>query len=472
MSGKKEYYNRIGITPETKVFAEEFNKSQYAIPTGEEIMGSTPVNYYIDIGAVNAYSIIIAHGKVRSVGINTTATAFKLIDSGATFIASGIKVGHTVLNLTGTTETKVASIDSETQLTLNTDIFQATSKSYKVGADLFQLPQSYVAGQAFYIKITNDNTGAATLNINAIGATAIKRPDGSDLQAGDIIAGRIYEIIHDAVNFVLLNAIPQDYAFNNLIKNGSFESWSAGASNEAPDGWSKIGAPTDISRDTGVRDNFGNPYAVKITSDGAGNEGITVTLSNLKKSTTYSIKIQAKATAGDTAKIWTTGGDTDLSKTTTSESWVTLTGSFITNDTPADIVLKLGSDNATDIVWFDSLIVTEGEAAFAFAPHPNDEHLKAVNYQDIVPDNYKYSLFRIECGVAQYSGSGTTTITFGESFSKILVILGSGASDAANRRFPSIFNRATTGFDCKLNNLASGWVLTAGNIWWIAIGVD
>lgn len=241
MNEKKEYYNRVGIVPETKVFAKEFNKSQFAIPTGEEVMGSLPVNYYTDIGAANAYSVIIAQGKARSAGINTTATAFKLIDSGATFIASGIKVDHIVLNLTDTTEAKVLSIDSETQLTLDTDIFTDTTKSYKVGADIFQLPLSYIAGQAFKFKAANTNTGASTININAIGAIAIKRPDGSALIANDIIADRIYAVIYNGANFILSNVIAQDadklqgFTANNLLRrcviiNKQFSLWQRGTS--------------------------------------------------------------------------------------------------------------------------------------------------------------------------------------------------------------------------------------------------
>lgn len=73
--------------------------------------------------------------KIDSVqeGTNTTATANKLIDSSATFVTNKVLVGHGVTNNTDGTIAVVESIDSETQLTLDRNIFTATGKEYKVG---------------------------------------------------------------------------------------------------------------------------------------------------------------------------------------------------------------------------------------------------------------------------------------------------------------------------------------------------
>ncbi|MFH1231028.1 MAG: hypothetical protein V1709_05970 [Planctomycetota bacterium] len=181
----------------------------------------------------------------------------------------------------------------------------------------------------------------------------------------------------DDLNYEILS---QTIANLNLIRNGSLEDWSG----DTPMQWSKIGTPTEIVRDTGDRDNFGAPYAAKITSAGSGNEGISYTLSKLKASTKYSVYARAKRTTG-TAKIWTTGAGTNLSQTTSSTSWATLIGSFITDGTPADVVLKIGSDTDTETVWFDSIMVVEGEAPFAFAPNPADivaEHNDKSHHQE------------------------------------------------------------------------------------------
>ena len=175
-------------------------------------------------------------------------------------------------------------------------------------------------------------------------------------------------IVSEASDDLNNEILSQNIANLNVIKNGSLEDWSG----DTPLQWSKIGTPTEVVRDTGDRDNFGVPYAARITSAGSNNEGLQYTLSKLKPSTTYSVYARAKATSGYTAKIWTTGAGTNLSQTTTSTAWATLVGTFVTDSTPTDVVLKIGSDTSTDIVWFDSIMVVEGTAPFAFAPNPVD----------------------------------------------------------------------------------------------------
>lgn len=134
-----------------------------------------------------------------------------------------------------------------------------------------------------------------------------------------------------------------------LAKNGSFSVWTGGAG-AAPDAWSKIGAPTAVANDD---------YTLKITSNGSGNEGCSQTLKNLKASQAYTIVLYARATAGDTAKVWTTGADIDASGTTTSEAWTRIEVLCKTDSSATDVVLCVGSDNATDIVWFDEVQVLE-----------------------------------------------------------------------------------------------------------------
>lgn len=68
----------------------------------------------------------------RSSGTNTSATASKLVDSGATFIADSVSVGDVVYNTTDSSVATVTALDSETTLSLSANIFTAGSKVYKV----------------------------------------------------------------------------------------------------------------------------------------------------------------------------------------------------------------------------------------------------------------------------------------------------------------------------------------------------
>lgn len=80
-----------------------------------------------------------------------STTANKLIDSTATFTTDGIKVGMRVTNTTDTTYALVTAVDSDTQLTLDTDIM-ATGEAYSIAE----------AVHMDYVKVLIDAVDTAT----------------------------------------------------------------------------------------------------------------------------------------------------------------------------------------------------------------------------------------------------------------------------------------------------------------------
>jgi hypothetical protein len=72
----------------------------------------------------------IAYPNVIETGTSTTVTASKLISSAGLFITNNVKTGDVVHNDTLGTAATVVSVDSETQLTLNANIFTATAQVY------------------------------------------------------------------------------------------------------------------------------------------------------------------------------------------------------------------------------------------------------------------------------------------------------------------------------------------------------
>jgi len=66
-------------------------------------------------------------------------------------------------------------------------------------------PTSYLAGMRFKIKVTTANTGAATLDVNSLGAKTIKKNVSQDLETGDILANQVITVEYDGTNFILLN---------------------------------------------------------------------------------------------------------------------------------------------------------------------------------------------------------------------------------------------------------------------------
>jgi hypothetical protein len=66
-------------------------------------------------------------------------------------------------------------------------------------------PSAYTEGLEVRFKPGAENTGAATINVNGLGVKAIKRHDGSAVQAGDIVAGAGYVVIYDGTDFRLVS---------------------------------------------------------------------------------------------------------------------------------------------------------------------------------------------------------------------------------------------------------------------------
>ena len=64
-------------------------------------------------------------------------------------------------------------------------------------------PSSYYEGLCFAFKNETQNTGAVTINVNGMGAKAIKKPNGNDLPAGFLKAGSIYTVRYNGSNFIL-----------------------------------------------------------------------------------------------------------------------------------------------------------------------------------------------------------------------------------------------------------------------------
>lgn len=65
---------------------------------------------------------------------------------------------------------------------------------------------AYAAGQTFRFLVTTANTGAASLNVNALGAKTIKKNHDQDLATGDVEAGSIVTVTYDGTNFQMQSA--------------------------------------------------------------------------------------------------------------------------------------------------------------------------------------------------------------------------------------------------------------------------
>lgn len=79
-----------------------------------------------------------------------------------------------------------------------------------VGTDSYAItlspaPTAYTTGMVIQFKAGTANTGAATLNVNSLGAKTIKKNYNTDLATGDIVANQLVQVCYDGTNFQLMS---------------------------------------------------------------------------------------------------------------------------------------------------------------------------------------------------------------------------------------------------------------------------
>lgn len=68
-------------------------------------------------------------------------------------------------------------------------------------------PTAYEIGRTYMFKADVANTGAASLNVNGLGAKTIKKNSSSDLSDNDILAGAIISCVYDGTNMQIVGGI-------------------------------------------------------------------------------------------------------------------------------------------------------------------------------------------------------------------------------------------------------------------------
>lgn len=157
---------------------------------------------------------------------------------------------------------------------------------------LLVAPASYsdITGVPIFFKANTVNTGAATLNVNSLGAKSIKTPIGGDPIDGQIPAGAVVLVVYDGTNFVL-----QTQTFS-VIDDDTFAAASA------------ITLPTSESVKAYV-DAAGDGQVVSSvrstdfsTSSGTAEDLVTVAIT-LPVGTSGNVRIEA-AVGGQDASGW------------------------------------------------------------------------------------------------------------------------------------------------------------------------
>ncbi|MCP3674992.1 MAG: hypothetical protein GY829_11060 [Gammaproteobacteria bacterium] len=87
-------------------------------------------------------------------------------------------------------------------------VYKETTGSANTYAITMSNVTAYSAGISVLLSINVANTGPSTLNINGLGAVAIKRADITSLSSGDLKVNGVVLIVHDGTQFVLASTDP------------------------------------------------------------------------------------------------------------------------------------------------------------------------------------------------------------------------------------------------------------------------
>lgn len=112
-------------------------------------------------------------------------------------------------------------------------------------------PIALEAGMVFNFKANTANTGAATLNVNSLGAVTIKKEVTSDLANNDILANQIVSVIYDGTNFQVIGGIgggiknvvedtTPEFGGNVSVNGNKIVSASSGDIDIEPDGTGNV----------------------------------------------------------------------------------------------------------------------------------------------------------------------------------------------------------------------------------------
>lgn len=80
----------------------------------------------------------------------------------------------------------------------------ATGSANAYAIDLTPTLDEYIEGMPIVFQANHDNTGAATLDVDELGAVALKLPDGSDLPAYFIKSGALIVVHYDGTYFQVI----------------------------------------------------------------------------------------------------------------------------------------------------------------------------------------------------------------------------------------------------------------------------
>ena len=231
-----------------------------------------------------------------------------------------------------------------------------------VGSDSYAItlspaPTAYANGQVFRFKAGTANTGACTLNVNALGAKTIKKAYNIDLADNDIAASQIVAVIYDGTNFQLLSP----------VNTGIYPIGFQGSARAVYASTTTYTRATIHARDSGNTTDLRKTGSTTVDITTTGLNGLARSTSNLTGTIAYN---NASATVTGTGTAFTTDyvvGDTIWDQT---NSVVVGTISVIGSNTSITLAANFSGTNQTGashrrgaragLSWWYEYAITDG----------------------------------------------------------------------------------------------------------------
>lgn len=131
---------------------------------------------------------------------------------------------------------------------------------------------AYTVGDVYEFKANTVNTGAATLNVNGLGAITIKKANGADLDTNDIRAGQVVQVVYAAGPiFQMQSLLGNEGASQAGVQN---EAYSYAASSAGTDAYAITLTPAVTAYVAGqvfyFKTDVGNTGAATLNVSGLG----------------------------------------------------------------------------------------------------------------------------------------------------------------------------------------------------------
>lgn len=269
--------------------------------------------------SVAEYSVLIANDETVDAGGVSYTTALAYSTSGT--------VGNKLKSLDTDIATTNVRIDALRKVwtTSGTGTYTITLSPSAV---------SYSEDMAFTIKFANANTGAATLNVNGLGAKNIKVLDASGAKTNPTItANLVSEVAYDGTDFILLDVLPP--AATSATPRGK-QTFTSNGTFTVPSSVyyikvTCVGGGGGGGLGNSTIDSAGEaPVTIPYTGGGGGGGAVAWDYITTAPGTSYAVSVGSGGTAATALTAGTNGGSSSFGVTTVTASGGTVGGNAST----------------------------------------------------------------------------------------------------------------------------------------------